>query len=440
MKNKNNFLILISAICIIAIGIIIFACNTNIANTKIPYDINIFLNDDDLIEITYKGPSDVYVIESDNSNVDLNDEGFQKINDHSITFTLKDNLKYYYLKYRNNLYEVGTNEDLCAVDFKINNHNLHYLAIGEEYTYTYQLNVKGYTNKKVEWVNDNPEIISLNDGKAIAKKVGKAKLTAYFLNHYASRELIVSDLIIKAPKEFDDNKEMLPCGKYSEEENNLLDEILANRIEDATYQSRAAVVEAARFLTLNFPYKINYFYEWGRQDLDSIDGEGRYYLKGLYLDESRYDFLKGSNTKPQTWGCLLYSENIKAVDYNGLDCSGFVTWAIYNGGFDCGDIGSGFSKFTKSLTDIGELKRIDDKTIKDVKVGDLVHSDYTGGHIGIIIGKDENNFYISEATPKDDISALVVTKLKHEEIKKVWDEFIFMDTYYLNDGNLTNMW
>ena len=93
-----------------------------------------------------------------------------------------------------------------------------------------------------------------------------------------------------------------------------------------------------------------------------------------------------------------------------------------------------------SLTDIGELKRIDDKTIKNVKVGDLVHSDYTGGHVGIIIGKDENNFYISEATPKDDISALVITKLNHEEIKKVWDEFIFMDTYYLNDGNLTNMW
>ena len=59
----------------------------------------------------------------------------------------------------------------------------------------------------------------------------------------------------------------------------------------------------------------------------------------------------------------------------------------------------------------------------------------------IIIGIDEeNNYYIAEATPRDNVEALVVTKLDEKQLKKVWDEIVLMDTYYLEDGNLTNMW
>ena len=92
------------------------------------------------------------------------------------------------------------------------------------------------------------------------------------------------------------------------------------------------MVEAARFLTLHFPYKIEYFYENGRLGTNGIDGEGRYYHKGLYLNSSKYSTISKSKNGPKVWGCSLYSTPVKRNDNNGLDCSGFVSWALLNGG------------------------------------------------------------------------------------------------------------
>ena len=75
---------------------------------------------------------------------------------------------------------------------------------------------------------------------------------------------------------------------YTKEQNDLLDEILKDRINDAGYKTRAGAVEAARFLSLEFPYRIRYFSENGRGNTNKVEGEGRYYQVGLYLDESRF--------------------------------------------------------------------------------------------------------------------------------------------------------
>lgn len=54
--------------------------------------------------------------------------------------------------------------------------------------------------------------------------------------------------------------------------------------------SRAGVAEAARFLTLEFPYRIGYFNENGRlANPPKVDCEERYYHKGLYLHSSRFE-------------------------------------------------------------------------------------------------------------------------------------------------------
>ena len=82
-----------------------------------------------------------------------------------------------------------------------------------------------------------------------------------------------------------------------------MDAILEDRVNDAGYQTRAGVVAAARFLGLEFPYRINYFTENGRMDScygGKIDGEGRYYHKGLYLDESRFSQIEKSWAGPAT--------------------------------------------------------------------------------------------------------------------------------------------
>lgn len=296
VKNKKITFITIIFILLLIVGGI-FLISHNNKNKIGPYDIELKINNSK-IELSYKGPDNVYVLVNEENNCDNNE--WTLINNHQALFEIVDYKEYFFLKYRNNIYEVGSNEDLCEVDFHLLNNDKQYLAIEEEFNYEYELNIKGYTNETIKWLSEDENIVSIADGKAIAKSVGETKITAYILNKSAIREIVVSDLIIKAPTSFDEDKELLPCGIYDEKQNDLIDEILENRISEVGLKSRAGVVEAARFLTLNFPYKINYFYEWGRQDLDKIDGEGRYYLKGLYLDESRFNNLIGSNKKPQT--------------------------------------------------------------------------------------------------------------------------------------------
>ena len=247
----------------------------------------------------------------------------------------------------------------------------------------------------------------------------------------------VSSLIVD--RDINRSKDYLICNKYSEKENDELDLILKNRINNVGYQTRASVVEAARFLVLDFPYKINYFYENGRQTTNKVDGEGRYYHEGLYLNSTRYKNLTGSTTLNNrgSWGCSIYSTPVKEYLDNGLDCSGFVSWALLNGGFDVKDVGAGWSD-DDDLTDYGEVKDTID-SINDIKVGDLLHSDDLGGHIGIIIGKDNNYFYVAQAIWYDD-NSVTVTKFNFNELYEKFPNVVLMDNYYKKDGYLTNMW
>ena len=404
-----------------------------------PHDFSFTVNDDRQLEITYEGPSSVFFMASEDEDVKRSDEGWIKIEDKKATFDLKDHKEYYFVKYLNKIYEVGNNEDLCYVELDIGNADEVYLAVGEEYDYKINCTVYGYTEKEIEWQSSDENVITVKDGHVSAIGKGEAAVTVRLLDESAEKHVTVSDLFVKAPEEFDVNKPELPCGIYSKEDNDFLDEVLKARINEAGYATRAGVVEAARFLTLNFPYKIDYFYEWGRQGLNKVDGEGRYYIEGLYLHESRFENLIGSNTGPSIWGCPLYSANIHATSPNGLDCSGFVTWAILNGGFDCGDIGAGFTELL-DLTDIAELVRNSKDNLDKIKVGDLVHSDLIGAHIGIIVGIKDDIYYVAESTPKDSIKALVITKLDTESFLKEWDEIVLMDSFYKEDGNLSDIW
>ena len=75
---------------------------------------------------------------------------------------------------------------------------------------------------------------------------------------------------------FNYDKPYLSCGLFSEADNDLLDNVLQYKMDKVGYKTRAAVVEAGRFITLNFPYRINYFSENGKMaDWPKADGEGR---------------------------------------------------------------------------------------------------------------------------------------------------------------------
>ena len=252
-------------------------------------------------------------------------------------------------------------------------------------------------------------------------------------------EVVVTKLNTALPDSyFDYNKSYLPCNIYNKSENDLLDKILADRINDAGYQTRAGVVEAARFLTLEFPYRINYFYENGRLTKNGIDGEGRYYHTGLYLESSRYGSISASLNGPKAWGCDIYSTPAKRNIANGLDCSGFVTWALLNGGYDPKDIGAGITNIT-DLTDLGEVVKNSNSTLNRIKVGDLLHNNKSGGHIAILVGKDNDNYYVAQALWYDEIG-VIITKHSKSNLIKEFPRVVLMDKYYKNDGNLSDYW
>ncbi|MDD5791540.1 MAG: hypothetical protein PUD22_03035 [Erysipelotrichaceae bacterium] len=307
-----------------------------------------------------------------------------------------------------------------------------YLAVGEEATISSDINYFSCSSS-------NEEAVEYQDGIVIGKSKGKSQLACSISKYYYDTVTIeVSDLY-EVPH-IDNGKPYLEEGMYTKEENDYLDLILAYLIDKAGYGTRAGVVEAARFLALRFPYRISYFYENGRMytsdsTLIKVDGEGRYYHQGLYLDESRFEDIYRYVSGPATWGTKIYSYTISSMMRNGLDCSGYVSWAMLNGGFDSGDVGAGYVAETDfDLDDIGIKVKITPESIEDVKVGDFI-SRY--GHIGILIGKDDENYYVAEALDTD---LHVLTYDKEGLVNSSWEYFIDMDEYYGEDGMLTDMW
>ena len=310
-------------------------------------------------------------------------------------------------------------ENITLKHEEIFNTDKYYMALDSSMT---------FDSSKIE-INDK-NILSLDNNTIKAIKVGNSKIKVIKDDKYDELEIIVTDII----SDYNiDKKDRLKCGQYNEEDEKLLEDILANQIEFYGYKTRAGVVAAERFLNLEFKYRLNYFYENGRmtnnEQFDLCDGEGRYLHKGLYLSKNDYKDIKYKRSGPQIWGCPMYEETRKANQDNGLDCSGFVTWAMLNAGYDIQDYGA------SDLFELGEKVYFTDEDVfNKVKIGDLVG---LKGHVAMLIGMKDDKYYISEALDYD-MHMLVYTK--KELLDSNFKFFILMDNYYKKDGNLTSFW
>ena len=330
------------------------------------------------------------------------------------------------------------------VEFKFNAEEI-YLVIGEEYKISYQDKQIIKTNINYEFTVDNNKVAELNGDviKAIAPGVTYVGIK----DSDAKLKVIVTDLITLKSVKYD-GREKLSCHRYTEEENELLDKLLKQRVEEAGYQTRAGAVAAARFLTLEFPYQVPYFYENGRLGEDGahvVDGEGRYYHQGLYLSDSKMENISPVFSGPAIWGCDLrnwedepyFGYYVGRMMPNGLDCSGFVAWTLVNGGFDPGDIGAGENEGIYQMTDLGEFTPLDMDVINSgvIKVGDLFNY---WGHIAIIIGFDGEHYYVAESLPNfDGVDVRIYTK---EEAVHMFRFVVLMDKFYKEDGNYSEYW
>lgn len=320
--------------------------------------------------------------------------------------------------------------------------------LSENETYLIKKDVISITdNPKVKYFSEDESIAKVDENGLITSlKAGKTNVVIedLYKNKY-NIEVNVTNLLQKA--KIDNKKPFLKCEQYTEDQAAFLDNILAFRIKQAGKGKRAGVVAAARFLSLEFPYRIGYFLENGRLEnydkIHYVDGEGRYYHEGLYLSKNKFKDIKSSYSGPAIWGCPMmeYLDDSSGLRNNGLDCSGFVTWAMKNGGFDPGDIGSGgYSKGSaRDLTWIGDFKPITKEllTNKKIKAGDLAS---VPGHVAMIVGVDDTHVYVAEEFFHS--KGLTVLTFTYDEF--VYNDYfthvVLMDDYYKEDGNYTNMW
>ena len=329
--------------------------------------------------------------------------------------------------------------------FEIENDNL-YLAVDGSEEITYTLEVEKNYEEEITFTSLDPSIAKVNQfGNVTGVSAGETKIEVALNGEVRTVDVVVTDLIIKEPTTPSTNKTILTCNLYSKEENDLLDEILLNRVEEAGLSTRAGAVAAARFITLEFPYRLSYFSENGRLTTygrtNYVDGEGRYYHKGLYLHESRTNSITKSLYGPNPWGCYIYSIPSEGRRKNGFDCSGFIAWILLNGGFDPGDIGAGISNVT-DMTDLGEKKNLKESLQnQELKAGDLLSGEgRNGGHIAMVIGMNNEEYYVAESLWGNGSYGAIAKTYTKENLTDYFYWQIDMDDFYQREGEYTEYW
>ncbi len=372
------------------------------------------------------------------------DENWQEIIDNKCNVKISNEDKYIYIRDNEEVGEKISIADFISeiVELKFNNEEIKIIKdeVKEIEPIIYYV---GDVNKQLTYSVEDENVAKIEDNKIIGVNDGITKVTVTDnYGHSATINVQVTSLI--SLPEINNKKPYISNKQYTTEEAKILDDYLFYQIDEAGYKTRAGVVAAARFLSLELKYRIPYFIENGRithfnHQRPYCDGEGRYYHRGLYLSEDKFADIEKSVAGPAMWGAYImeWSED-NGVIRNGLDCSGFVCWCLLNGGFDFGDIGGGLSEGLPTLSDRGVSQKITMELLESrtVKAGDLIGYD---GHIGIIIGVEDGYVYVADTLFHS--KGLVATKFSYRELVNSYFTHIYDYTdEYVEEGNYTEMW
>lgn len=188
-----------------------------------------------------------------------------------------------------------------------------------------------------------------------------------------------------------------------------LNEGLVDLIVDSGVGTRKAVVNAGKYLINSFAAyntKLVYMYTGGHSSRTDASGKTIAFENGSYYGINPYFGAKlGSPITRET------DNGTKYYNYVGLDCSGFVNWALKNGGLNIPNLDT--AGYIANYADYNITLRDFDEAQSYIQVGDvLVVNDVAQGgnnhHAALIVEYDKNSItYLEEvgvglvATKKD---------------------------------------
>ncbi len=234
----------------------------------------------------------------------------------------------------------------------------------------------------------------------------------------AIRKIVESNNVKAEVGEYANNKNKIKCGTGSQYNIGLF-----NAVRAAGYKTREGVVAAALYVSSYINVHIPYF--WSGGHFHTYDG---------YKDSG--DNFIGI---PDKWGC-----NVKMMGPGtdvqkpnqrypfGTDCSGFIAWAIYNGGYYTGNTGQKLIISTDTpgvISGAGSGSQPEtmsfSKAKGKMKPGDIV---YKSGHVGLIVQIENNTVYIAEE--KGAAYGLIISKTKMGSGS--YSHVLLMDKFYEN--------
>ena len=218
------------------------------------------------------------------------------------------------------------------------------------------------------------------------------------------------------------NDNMITCGTGSQYNTDLY-----NYVRSAGYKTREGVVAAALYLSSHIDVHIPYFWSGGH----------------THNYNGYQDYGENFMGVPDKWGCdvkMAFGGTSAQKDGQyypfGIDCSGFISWAILNGGYYTGGnqsvIISTKSPPSTSLKGI-KVEVISSGNAKGkIKPGDVAHK---SGHVGMIVEVSSNSYKVAEAAGYK--SGLVIKEYKYGSNFK---HIILMDNFYENYQKGEAMW
>ncbi len=210
--------------------------------------------------------------------------------------------------------------------------------------------------------------------------------------------------VLKSQYNFTFNEEL--TGYNYEYYQNLFNKTISKASDERTKSTMAAI-----FLATSFPH-MNYFWGGGH---DTI-------CEGL----------------DPTWGQpkVVTAEGSTTTGTempNSLDCSGYVSWALKNGGYNIDG-----PMTTYDLENIGNKTPITTATQNNIQAGDLA---FMEGHVGMIIKVDGNEITVSHCSgtggmniTKMDTTTGLVTEDWNQEANRVGKTY-FTDVIKVNYNN-----